>query len=358
MASYKKTCLHVIGSLAATGCALASGGALALDAEISGQVNRAIVVADDGEDSQTAFVDNQTSNSRFRFVGSEEISPGLTAGVKAEFSMVSNASSDVTIDTQDTGFEFGERHLDAFFAGRFGRLSLGQGDGAANGAAEVDLSGTSVISYVGAGNDLAGSIAFRDGDAFGPAIGDTYSQFDFESRYDRVRYDTPSFGPLGLAASFGTRGDDDDTTEVAGYYSGEMRGLGRLAAALGYSTRHRGGAEGSDETFGGSASLLLADGFNVTLSYAQKENDADLDADNMYAKLGYKADVHAVSVDYGVTSDLFGDGVDSEFFSVGYVFRPVGWAELYAGGRVHSLDAPDFDADDITVVAAGTRLKF
>lgn len=79
----------------------------------------------------------------------------------------------------------------------FGKISIGQGDGAANGTSEADLSGTSVIMYSGV-NDTAGSLTFRDssgakipGDT---DIGDTRNNFDGLSRV--VMLD--DMGPLGL----------------------------------------------------------------------------------------------------------------------------------------------------------------
>ncbi|PWG62558.1 porin [Spiribacter halobius] len=355
------------GALATAALLGVSGAAVAIDAEISGHVNRAIMVFDDGEDSETAFVDGEPSNSRVRFRGTGELGNGLTAGVYGEWELVSNNSSQVTIDDTDPSgseFEVNERHMDAFIQGGFGKLSLGQGDGAANGIAETDLSGTAIINYAGAG-DLGGSIVFRDDgvaitDASGDevTIGGSYSQFDFESRFDRVRYDTPAFGPLQAAIGFGTK-DNNDVTDAALRYSGEFAGGAELAAGLGYSTESRGGAEGSEETFGGSASLLLPGGLNFTAVYTRQENDADLDADTFYGKVGYRVGRHAVSVDYGITNDLVDDDSEGEVYGVGYVFTPVNWAELYAGVKQHSLDLDGgSDPDDIVIATAGTRLKF
>ncbi|MCP1676687.1 hypothetical protein J2T57_003858 [Natronocella acetinitrilica] len=347
------------GSALALAALLAAGNAQAIEASVSGQVNRAIVYADDGEDTNSAFVDNQNSNSRFRFTGSAEMVPGIRAGILAEFSMVTGSSSAFSIEEQDDGFGFGRRHMDAFFSGDFGAVRLGQGSGAADGGVEVDLSGTSVVQWVGAA-DIGGGVNFRDEDGgFGPTIGAVTNSFDFESRYQRIRYDSPAFGPLSLAGSFGKKGGaGDDTTELALRYNADFAGVGRLGAALGYSNRSIGGDIGSVETVGGSVSFLHDTGFNVTLAYAQIEDDNELDADNTYIKIGYTTGVHSVALDYGVTSDLGAEG-DSEWFGLGYVWRPIGWAELYAGAKIHSHDdVGDQSFDDITMVTTGTRLRF
>ncbi|MCH4563954.1 porin [Halomonas sp. EGI 63088] len=366
--------LQHLGALSAVALLGVSGTASAIEAEISGHVNRAIMAYEDGEDSQTAFVDNETSNSRMRFRGSGEIMQGVSAGVFGEWEIVSTNSSEVTIDTtssDNSEFQINKRHLDAFVEGGFGKVSLGQGDGAANGIAEIDLSGTSLINYAGV-TDIGGSIAFQEGGqpftangAVGQArIRDTYSQFDFESRFDRVRYDTPSVGPFDFAIATGTKSDDDDTTDAAVRYGATYANGAQIAAGLGYSARSRGGDTGTVETFGGSASLLLANGLNFTLLYTQREDDADLDADTVWGKVGYKVGHHAVTVDVGQTNDLLGGGAfdsESTVYGIGYTYMPVNWAEFYAGVKQHQLDvslASVSDPDDINIATVGTRLKF
>lgn len=201
-------------------------------------------------------------------------------------------------------------------------------------------------------------VAFEGGTGSPITIGDSYDQFDFESRFDRVRYDTPAFGPFQAAIATGTK-SSNDVTDASLSYSAELAAGAQLAAALGYSTESKGGAEGSEETFGGSASLLLGNGLNFTAVYTQREDDADLDADTFYGKIGYRVGQHAVSVDYGITNDSVSSDSEGQVYGVGYVFTPVNWAELYAGVKQHSVEVDGFgDPDDIVIATAGTRLKF
>lgn len=278
--------------------------------------------------------------------------------------------------------------MDVFFQGGFGKLSLGHGNGAANGITESDFSGTMLVNPAGGAMAIGGSIAFQgDGPTITPDGGvseerlggqpytangavsqarilDTYSSFDFESRFDRVRYDTPSIGPFDFAVGTGTKGEDDDTTDVGVRYGATYDNGSQLAAGLGYSVRSTGGETGTVETLGGSASLLLANGLNFTVLYAQREDDGGLDADTVWGKVGYKEGRHAVSVDMGQTSDLLGGSAfdsESKVYGVGYTYTPVSWMELYAGVKQHQLDASlanVSDPDDITTAIAGTRLKF
>ena len=331
-----------------------------IEVRLSGQVNRAIMNVDDGAKSNSFFVDNNNSSTRFRLSATAPVTTGLRAGAIFEAEFRSNPSSEVNFETQDVDPELGERHMDLFFEGGWGKVSLGQGDGAANGAMEVDLSGTSVINWSGATN-IGGAFAFRlpTGALTTRTIANTFSNQDFESRYDRVRYDTPKFGGFSVAGSWGTKDNGLDARELALWYSGEMGGLGRIAAALGWSNQQPatpGGVE--DEVVGGSVSWLHGSGLNLTFAHSNREASADRDRKFTYAKVGYKFGRHAVSLDWGVGEDQAAAGVESDMIGVGYVWSPVAWAEIYAGYKIHGLDATAVDADDIKVFTVGSRIRF
>lgn len=352
----------VLATAVAGALGLAAAPAQALEAEASGHLNRAILAADNGEDSDTMFVDGEPSNTRVRWVGTQEVSPGLEAGLYMEWELVSSNSSVVDIGANQTGgFDINERHFDASLAGDWGKVSLGQGNGAANGAMEVDLSGTFIAGYSGA-RDVGQSITFFDdnaGTTSGTTIGDSINQYDFLSRYDRIRYDTPALGPVTVSIATGTIGGEDGT-DAAVRYSGDLD-AGKLAVAVGYSTVS---GDAGAETVGGSASLLLDNGFNVTVALGNRSDDLDganeLDSDTFYGKVGYKSGRNAVSIDFGETSDFnAGGGRDGDFVGVQYVHKPVGWMELYAAAKVHSADGDTGeDLDDISIAFLGTRIKF
>ncbi|MGH8742588.1 MAG: porin, partial [Burkholderiales bacterium] len=201
----------------------ANAQANGLEVKVSGQVNRAIMNVDDGTQSNAFFVDNDISSTRFRLSATAPVMTGLRAGAVFETEFQSNASDTVNFALQDDAAAFNERHMDVFFEGGWGKVSLGQGSGAADGGTEVDLSGTSVAHWAGAGN-IGGAFEFRNsaGALTGIAMGDTMSQQDFESRYDRVRYDSPKFGGFGFGGSLGTKDNGRDVRELALTYSGDM----------------------------------------------------------------------------------------------------------------------------------------
>ena len=340
-------------TIAACVLVLLASPVYAVSFKISGQVNRAVEYVDNGDDSDLFHVDNDASSTRFRFVGSEEIGHGITAGFVWESQFESNSSADIDVGQDSDGSSsFTERKLEAYFSGSWGKVSIGQGDGAANNTSEVDLSGTAVINYSDVAV-MAGSVNFVDSSGAPVAeIGDTRNNFDGLSRNDRLRYDSPKLGPVTLSAS-ATNGD---AWELAAALSTEMEGFGKIAAAIGYVD----GKDRADyEQVGGSISFLHDSGINLTLAYGMRDFDnRSEEAENYYIKIGYTRGKHAVSVDWGQTDDLAVDGDESSSYGAGYVYNIYKGIELYAGYRLYDLDRSGVSTEDINVFMAGTRVKF
>jgi hypothetical protein len=339
--------------------------AQAVDFKISGHINRAILWADNGNDNDVFFVDNENSNSRFRFNGSNDFAEVWKVGIVWEVEMESNTSDDFDIgDNTDTGdVTFSERKMEFFVEHKqFGTIWLGQGSTASDGTSEVDLSGTDVVAYSGIA-DMAGGINFRTGDDVAvAAIGDVYSQYDGFSRRDRIRYDTPKFGPVYFSGSY----MNGQSWDIAGRFAYEWEGIGKLAAAAHYT-----GAETQRDAFSqysASISFLHSSGINITGNYGARDyedhpvrgNDSVWSA---YGKLGYKFGIHAISVDYGYAEDGVGDdGLNGDEFStigVAYVITPWDSVEFYGAYRWHTLDRDGVDnIEDISAVMMGGRVKF
>lgn len=371
----------VVAALMAMGSPAQVQAQQGLQAKISGQVNRALMVVDDGGKSDTFFVDNDNSSTRFRFVGSADVIPGLKAGLLWEVEFQGNDSNLVSMNARDTGSPtFQERHTAVFVEGGWGKLTLGQTDGAANGGVEVDLSGTMVAHYAG-NTDIGGGFRFRNsaGVLSGPTIAQSSNQQDFESRYDLVRYDTPVFGGFRVAGSVGTKSTttttltapagggtvtstsntvSGDVQELALWYGGSLGAFGRLAGAIGWSQKDV--AAGEDEVTGGSISWLHGSGFNATFGRTERDDPTAVGREKKfsYVKLGYKAAKHAVSVDFGRGKDQAAAGDEADFYGVAYVWTPVGWADFYAMLKRHTLDRPGASFQDIDVAMVGTRVRF
>jgi predicted porin len=345
----KKTFLFSALALAAAGAA-----AQGIELKLSGQINRAIVNVDDGAESEWFNVDNGNSSTRFRFNAEGPVSPGLKAGILFEAEYQSNSSSAVTFASRDVPADLNERHMDLFLTGGFGTLRLGQGDGAANGASEVDLSGTSVAHYASS-PDIGGAFQYRTGGALsGTSISASISNQDFESRYDRLHYQSPTFS--GFMAEVSSGHKQNDIVEFALRYSGKIGDLGTLAGALGYSSEDVPGGT-DDKVVGGSISWLHPTGFNLTLTHTARDLPGR-DGKFNYLKAGYKTGKHAVSVDYGMGDDQAAAGDEAKVYGVGYVFTPIAWAEVFALYKLHSLDRPGVSMEDISFIMVGSRVKF
>src|SRR5688572_6612053 len=343
----------VTGAAQAQAPAAKAPAAPPIEVRLSGQINRAIMHVDDGAEKEWFNVDNGNSSTRFRFNAEGQVTPTQKAGILFEVEYKSNPSSDVTFADRDRAASLNERHMDLFYASTWGTLRLGQGDGAANGAAEVDLSGTTVAHYSST-PDIGGAFEYRAGAAFsGTSIGASISNQDFESRYDRVLYQSPSFSGFIVEVSSGHK--EADIVEAALRYSGKIGALGQLAGAFGWSKEDAAGTD--DEVLGGSVSWLHPSGFNLTFTRTTRDLPGR-DGTFTYLKGGYKFGRHAVSVDYGMGDDQAAAGDEAKVYGIGYVFTPIAWAEVFALYKIHSLDRSGPALEDITFAMVGTRVKF
>jgi predicted porin len=349
---------------AAVGAALLVGGtavqAQNLQVQLYGQVDRMLMFADNEVSSKWFFVDNQMSSSRIGVQGAADIGGGLRAGGRIETEIRSNQSNSVNFVSPTNGSAngFTERWIDAWIEGGWGRINLGQGSGAADDASTIDLSGTSVVSGATI-SDHGGAIPFT-GTGGGVTPVQVIDNFDFESRYDRVMYTTPVFGGFRAQVGTGQKDNTGEAVEASVWYSGKL--AGEFQAALGYSNVNLGTATTDDRmTIGGSVSWLHTSGFNITAQHTQRELDGVVggrDADHTFLKVGYKFGTHALSVAYEMTNDQAAAGDEATAYSFAYVWNPIRWAEFYAGYHLFMLDRTVGSANDITVFALGTRIRF
>jgi len=330
-----------------------------------GQFNPALLYGNNGDSSKWYAVDNINSQTRLGLRASVDTNIGWQLGGRIEYGIVSNGSSDVnnlvTHDATSTNFKLRWAEI-SFKNDMFGKVSLGKGDSASNNSTEVDLSGTAVAAYAEV-VDMAGSMLWYEGSTdtlSSLKIKDVFNSFDGLSRTDRIRYDTPSFGGVSLAAS----ASSGDAFDGALMFSREFSGT-KVAAAL--SAANPGDLNSkADAIIGGSASVLLPIGLNATFSYGYMDLDESGrdNPTNWWGKLGYKTmffegSSTAFSVDYGETADLKLEGDKAKTWALAAVHNVNDWAtEFYAIYRNHKLDTDVADYDDINTFMAGARLKF
>jgi len=332
--------------------------------QLYGQLNRGVLIADDGDSTKTYQVDNDNSSTRIGLLGSVKPDEGWGIGTKFEVEFESNSSSAVNQDEQNGvgGDSFNERWAEIFVQSPYGKLSLGQGDTASNSTSEVDLSGTTVAGYSDL-NAVAGGMFFYDDnskDLSGTKPKDVFSNFDGLSRDDRIRYDTPEWNGLSLATSAISGGGGD----VALHYSYKNDQF-KLAAATAYSNPG-GTSDTIDDTVNGSVSLLHSSGLNLTLAGGVRDlKDSDRDDPSFfYTKLGYRTSIcklgdTAFSIDYGSNDDVKVDGDEAESFGAQLVQYIDKWAtEFYLSFRNYDLDRDNTDYEDVNALLSGLRVKF
>lgn len=363
--------------------------------EVSGQVNRALLVWDDGIDSDAYVVDNDYSSTRFRLKGSATMKPGWKAGFLIELAVtdenseaVSQADDDFQNDTR-----IQTRHANWYIESeRYGRITVGQGSPATDDLGDITLGGglSSASLYAGSGFFVRSS----GGGAFSSLTwGMLADVADPSARGDLIRYDTPSIYGFILSTSWG----EDDFFDVALRFQKEWNSV-RIAAGVGYSF------DGDDEFFStspsspnvdverifGSASVMhVPTGVYLSLAAGtQERNDvnsavnADIDdASFYYAQLGITKKFTSYGattlfVEYGEYDDyqnglniagntLAGSNVTRYGFGVTQAFDSAA-LELYANFTFLEADllldvgegTIRLDTEDLSLGLVGARIKF
>ena len=328
--------------------------AQAFDFKVSGQVSRMLVMPDDAVGDEWQFQDIGWSGTRFRFTGSEKADNGLTWGFRYEIQARTNAPGADGSQLSSTGDNQDNRLQDLFVSGGFGKVSFGKGDGASNGATEVDLSGTALSSTSNL-QDNWGGYAIN---ASGKEWSTVYKMFDGLSRQNRVRYDTPNFSGFSAAASI----NQGNASELALTYKGEFGGNQLRAAIFTAQDADVSATVDGNDLMGLSASLLLDSGFNFTVAYSESEVDSSNPTnpgetrDATFVKAGYKQGKHAVSIDFAESDN---DRTDEEGESTGltYAYFPMSGVEVFAMYR--ELDSTNVaNSESVDLASIGGRIKF
>ena len=343
--NYKTAVLHT--TLATAALILMPASVQAVEVSVSGQVNRLLMHVDNGDESGVVHADNSVSGTRWRFAGEGELDNGMTAGLLYETQLQSNPSDKITADSLDSdgfngdvgdGDHFSTRQSNVWVKGNFGKVTIGQGSGAADGSAEVDDSGTTVIQYSGANADLLGGMEFGNS---GVTVSDARSNFDGLGRNDNIRYDA-AINDFALAGSLG----NGSKIEASARYK-----MDNLKLMFALWDEKDSGAGNSGRAV--SATWTRENGLNLTGAYSSDDRDGD--PSNLYLKVGIKRGEDVFAIDWSETSDL-GQG-DANSASIAWVRSMMQGVEVYASYRVESLDDVP-DADDIDALAGGLRVKF
>lgn len=206
--------------------------------KLSGQVNKVLIVWDDGADSDAYITDNTESSTRFRFTGAAKFKPGWSAGFLIEIEVESGRSISVDQVKDDDPTENADGALEGrkmalyLKSDRLGTLWMGRYSPATDDIKLLNIAGNP--GYDASFESGAGFFNRRTGITGAEGLvnltlgalmpgGDT-------RRGNIVRYDTPSLAGFVFSASWG----EDDITDVAVRYKKEWNSI-RIVGGIGYS---------------------------------------------------------------------------------------------------------------------------
>jgi hypothetical protein len=352
--------------LTAAAMSTASAGEVEKSMGVSGHVNRAVVVGDDGEDGFILHNDpHNISQSRIRAKASAK-SESLTIGATIELGVSSGAS--VTQDGASTASNsFRVRHSFVHLSNSMGKLRIGQTAHANDTLGNVDMSSTgNAESFDGSVSDgvlfhTTGSLVAAAGVSVATANGGVGSS----GRLSGISYDSPNLSGFGVTVSHTHSGSGSGILT----YNADFDGVAVKAQAGAENLS----GETNDSTVRYGLGFKLANGLNLSGTYAKisrNSTNADVagtataDPVTIYAKLGYDLAVSdmgktglAVSYRNAKDTTLNGDKFKQYSFLVSQSLTDYG-TTVYGGLSQYEYDTTAGNFDDITAGFMGVKVVF
>ena len=338
--------------------------------EVSGHVNAAVLWTDiDGLDDAN-IIDNDNSQSRFRFKGSAKISQHWEAGFLMEF-----GSSGIEFDGGPT-----VRHQALYLKHhQLGTVWLGKTSTATDGIMELSLASADA-STLGSLSPLTGVIESATGLGIGNPFDGTRAQV--------VRYVSPSLAGFNISAAWIDQGDS--SWDAALRYAGEFGAI-RVAAGVGYRKEDvsadlvLGPSDGDREFIGGSGSIMhVPTGIFLDGQYGRSKGlqTVSIDLNKLIPLLAFQpltigtdAELKVYGGRIGIAQkwnrlgtttayleysklELDDTGIDPTLYGVGLV-QDIDAAAMsvYFSYRHIDLDMGG-DGDDADVFLVGSKIKF
>ncbi len=325
--------------------------------QIYGQVNKALLIWNDGISRDAYIVDNETSTSRFGLIGQAQLRPGWRAGYRMEFDFNDAVSDEVSnARNGDDGIPGDALRIRQNYvyvdSDSYGRLSIGEQSPASDDITIINL-GAQMSNAPLHYNENFG---LRLGGGSGLTTDLTWGNFAdiIDSlRGDFVRYDSPAFYGFVLSGALG----EDDVWDVALRYHGDWNSL-RFAAGIGYMAS----TESDLSDVRGSASLMhMPSGLYVSFAGSVRDETPNELANTdkpafWYAQLGIRRRM----LPYGDTT-FYGEYGSYTEFTAGQIlqadiFGPGNFADL---GRIRHSEVErlgigveqSFDASALLVYA-------
>ena len=340
-------------AIVATGPALAEG----IDISMFSHFTASFGDADQGGDSLNLGHDFST-NTEVHFKGSKQLDNGITVGFAIE--MEGDASENAGGDNTGGGGT-GTRDENSFwFEGAFGKVQLGNNDGAA------DVYGVNA-TYVGV---KYGGISNPTGSVLGGVRGYT-SATDVNINNDggddtSIDYFTPRFA--GFQAAVGYTPESTGSVEglwgfglsYAGEFSGVSLDVGAHYAVGGYEATATGADYNNTDVEGYLVGFKVGyQGFSFAAGYADNEIESGVSDEQVWnVGVGYANDQFSVAVAYlDGEEDVAGGSIEEASISVGYTVAP-GVSVFASGLTGEGRATTDGTTTDYSVVTVGTSISF
>ena len=338
--------------------AVAPMAAQALDVSVSGQVNRAIRFADNGNSSDVQNVDGAASGSRFGLYASGEAFPGIVAGAVIEEGFGANGS--VNIDAPDavkpSTVNFRKSFL--YFSGDFGKVSMGWAAPAGNGVEWTSYNGAWAGTSYGLDTNTAINVMTAGGmdlmdlnDDGEPVAVTTFGFFPSVNigRQNTLRYDSPSIGPVSFAASLQKEDGAGKKDTLDWSFGG---GLSHSVAGNGVQA----GVFLMDDKLAIAGGIKFAQGTALDATWAA-EDSVNRDYESTYVVASHAWGNTSVAISYRTVDDNM-SGREGQRVGLG-VNQSLGkGVSVYAGFHNFSFEQPRYDLEDLNAFHVGSLVTF
>ena len=325
---------------------------------VSGHINRAVVVSDDGKSTTVGQIDNtEVAGSRFRIDAAAK-SESMTISAWTEVGVQANGALSSKADSSTTSLNL--RHSAISVANTMGTLVVGHTSTADDGFLGNNLSGAGNAGFYD-GTTIGGEtmhVSGATGTTTGPSVTSIMQFFD-GGRSSNVKYTTPKMG--GFTGVVGHSDSDHGSARLN--YAANYDGT-KVAASAGWGSR--GATSSIDNEWGGSMAVSLTGGLNGSIAYSKSNLNGNVAANTGLAdpemwgvSLGYTMGMNGISAWYQNVQDLGANGNEAKTYALVAEHKmPDYGAAIYGGIQNVEYDVTGTNYDDLTAGWVGIRVAF
>jgi hypothetical protein len=347
--------------------------------KVTGQFSTEASMVDDGFSNRVRHSDANFSSSRFRFIADSKVNANLKVRGVAEIAMndARNSASNARARfnggrTTSGGSDVQTRKTELIFThNQLGRVYMGAGSAGADGVMNINTHGvySSLPGFMGL---IAAGINFKtDKDTLsGSSLGGQFADLDFNSRQQRIRYDTPNIGGFMVTMSH----SDDQTLEAALRFRGKAADF-NIRAGAGIATA-TGEGEAFEHQIGAQISMAHKSGLGITFGCGFQKRNAQVTVNAVQEQDNDRSGCHTqghlkrkfnslgastIVVEYDKKSNMQAYGDEATGIGVNF-HQHISAAALEVWVKYSNFDLEQevgtATTKDIDIISLGTRMKF